>query len=144
MDSFYHGWFTGWMQGMAELSCRERTKVFRQCGKACAQPEMLPRYQRLLQAAADADGFFDAVNREVDGVDVQTVTRGSEYDLYYPQCYCPLHVEGGVNDGMLCECSRESLLWLMGELFPERKPTVELLASVLRGDARCCLRVRLH
>jgi hypothetical protein len=143
MDSFTQGWLAGWTRGMAKLSEKQRAAVFAECGKACATPELLPLYRQMFAEAKNADAFFTAVNRDVDGLSVDTVEPGTVYDFCYPRCLCPLHTEGGVNDGTLCECSRESLLWLMRELFPGRRPKVELLQSILRGDRQCRLRVRL-
>ena len=145
IEPFYQGWLAGWSRGMAKLTEKNRAAVLTECGKACATPELLPLYRQMLaDAGGDAHAFFTAVDCAVDGVGVETVEPGSVYDFCYPQCYCPLHGEGGVNDGMLCECSRGSLQWLMWKLFPRRKPKVELLAAVLRGDRQCRLRVRLY
>jgi hypothetical protein len=143
MDVFYSGWFAGWIRGMDALGEKERARVFMACGKACASSAILPTYQKLLANACDTDSFFTAVNREVDNVSVTTVRVNDTYDFCYPRCLCPLHEECGVNDGLLCECSRESLLYVMRELFAQRKPQVELAESVLKGDPQCRLRVRL-
>ena len=55
-----------------------------------------------------------------------------------------LALSNGVDDPVLCECSRESLAGVMRAVFPRRDPKVELLGGVLRGDARCRLRVTLE
>lgn len=143
MNPFYRGWFAGWTKGMAKLNEEQRSAVLTECGRVCAAPEILPLYRRMLAAAPDADAFFRAIDAEVEGVAVCAVEPGATYDFCYAQCYCPLHTDGGVNDPLLCECSRESLLWLMRSLFPARAPRVELLQSVLAGDGQCRLRVRL-
>ena len=144
MDPFYRGWFAGWTRGMARLNEEQRSAVFSECGRACAAPEILPLYRRLLAAAPDADAFFRAVDAGVEGVAVDAVEPGASYDFLYARCCCPLHTDGGVDDPLLCECSRESLLWLMRSLFPERRPRVEMLESVLAGDGQCRLRVWLN
>jgi len=143
MEPFYRSWFAGWARGMAKLTQKQRGAVLAECGRACAAQEILPLYRQMLAEAKDAHGFFTAVDRDVDGVGVTAVEPGKTYDFTYSRCLCPLREEGGLTDGMLCECSRHSLQWVMGELFPGRKPKVTLLEAILRGDKQCRLRVTL-
>jgi hypothetical protein len=143
MDYFYRGWLAGWARGMLALDEKARATVLSECGRACAAPEMLPLYRAILEKTDETHAFFMTVDAEVGGVAVETVAHGRTYDFVYDRCLCPLHTEGGVEDPMLCECSRESLAWLMRTLFPSYAPSVELLESVLCKDARCRLRVSL-
>ncbi|MCE5342830.1 MAG: hypothetical protein LLF96_04470 [Eubacteriales bacterium] len=142
MDPFYPNWQAGWLRGMAKLGEAERATVFAECGKACAQPELLPIFQGMLAKAAEPNDFFTAVDAEIEGISVNVIQPGETYDFIYPRCLCPLHTQCGVQDALLCECSRGNQLYLMRMLFPERTPHVEILESVLRGDAQCRLRVR--
>ena len=139
-DTFYRDWFAAWMRGMEKCTVTERAYVFRECGKNCARPEILPMYQQLLKREGNAEAFFIAVNRDVEGVTVRTVKPGRIYDFCYASCLCPIYEECGVNNGLLCECSLESLRYVMRELFPAAPPQVELLTSVLRGDSECRFR----
>jgi hypothetical protein len=143
MDAFYGSWFTGWAEGMHCLDDQARTRALAKCGQACAAPAILPLYRDMLQKAGSAAAFFTAVDADMDGVTVQTVQLGEIVDFIYEKCGCPLHTEQGIDDPMLCVCSRESLAWVMRQLFTSREPQVELLESVLRGDGRCRLRVTL-
>ena len=131
------------MRGIEKCNVAERAPLFRECGRTCARPKILPMYQQLLKQAGDASAFFAAVNHDVEGVTVQAEEPGRVYDFCYARCLCPIYEECGVNNSLLCECSRESLQYVMRELFPEKNPQVALLASVLRGDPECRLRVTL-
>lgn len=144
MDPFYANWLAGLTQGLEELEPASRTKVLLACGKACAAPEILPIYQKILARSETPDAFFQTVNNEMEGMSVRTIQPGCEYDFCYPNCYCPLHADCECTNPILCECSRESLAWVMRSLFPDSLPQVELLNSILRGDPVCRLRVRLY
>ena len=141
MDIFFHNWFKGWIEGLHALPLQERIQALGSCGKACAQPEILPRYRVMLAQAESIDAFFVAVNAQAEAVTVQSITVEQVYDVCYPACGCPLHEQCGVDDPLLCECSRESLRWVLGELFPDKQPEVELMESILRGDNQCRLRI---
>ena len=143
MDGFWQSWFPALMRGLNGLDAPARAAVLGECGKACARPVILPTYRALLEEAGGADGFFAMVGRRINGVSTACVQPDTAYDFFYPRCGCPLYEDGGVDDPALCECSRQSLLWLMRELFPDREPSVEVLESVLHGDTRCRLRVTL-
>lgn len=144
MDGFWQSWFPALVRGLNGLDEPARSAVLGECGRACARPVILPTYRALLEEAGGADAFFTLVGRRINGVATQCVTADAVYDLLYPRCGCPLYEEGGVEDPALCECSRQSLLWLMRELFPDRDPAVEVLESVLCGNPRCRLRVTLR
>lgn len=126
MDDFYQSWFPALMLGLHTLDGDVRAGVLRECGKACARPTLLPLYRDLLAKAVDEDAFFRSIHRSIAAIDVECVQTGVMYDFCYPECGCPLHTEAGVNDAALCECSRQSLCWLMEELFTNKKPMVEV------------------
>lgn len=143
MDVFYPGFMAGLMRGLNQLPADESSAVLAECGKACATPAILPAFRVLLEKADNTDDFFASIAGVFEGSKVIIVTPDKAYDFCYPSCLCPLHEECGINDARLCECSRQSLLFLMRELFPQRTPQVELMETVLKGDPQCRLRVRL-
>lgn len=88
-------------------------------------------------------GFFVKID-ELDGVRGEIVCAGREYNLCFEACSCALHRAGCVNTPMLCECSRQSVLYVMSEFWPDRKFGVEVRASILRGAYECVLNVRVE
>ena len=59
----------------------------------------------------------------------------------YPRCLCP-QVEAGFTAAPThCECSRQSILYVLEELLPGRKIEVETLMTVLGGGPECRFRV---
>lgn len=91
----------------------------------------------------DLDRFFVKID-ELDDVRGEIVCAGREYNLCFEACSCALHRAGCVNTPMLCECSRQSVLYVMSELWPDRKFGVEVRASILRGADECVLNIRVE
>lgn len=143
MDAFWQDWLGTLFEGISELEPAARNTLLGRCGQRCAAPAILPAFRALRAANPDVDAFFMALATGLPGLKTERVEPGRAYDLVYPECGCPLHTEGGVTDPTLCECSRRSLAWVMGELFPEQPPEVTLLESVLLGAPCCRLRVTL-
>ncbi len=143
MDAFWQDWLGALFQGLHEIEPAARGALLGRCGQRCAAPSILPAYRALRADNPDTHGFFMALETRLPGVKAACVQPGRVYDLVYPACGCPLHTQGGVNDPILCECSRRSLAWVMGELFPGKPPEVTLRESVLLGAPCCRLRVTL-
>lgn len=51
---------------------------------------------------------------------------------------------GGPGDPGHCECSRQSVLYILETLLPERAVTVETLETVLGGAEKCRFRVTVE
>lgn len=66
------------------------------------------------------------------------------YEIGYPRCVCPDVLNGSVTDATHCECSRQSVLYILENLLPEKKIQVEILETVLSGGERCCFRVTVE
>ncbi len=143
MDAFWRTWLTGFAQGLYRLPARRRTAVLRACGSACAKPEILPAALALRAQAAGTDAFFTLYGAQSDAVRTEPIVPDRVYAVCYPRCGCLLHAEAGIDGAWLCECSRQSLRWVMERVFPDRRVSVTLKSSVLRGAAQCRLQVRL-
>lgn len=143
LDAFWRTWLTGFAQGLNRLPNRKRAAVLRACGSACAKPDILPAAQALRGQAAGTDAFFTLFGTQSDAVRTERIVLDRVYDVCYPCCGCPLHTEAGIGGAWLCECSRQSLRWVMQRVFPDRRVSVTLRESVLSGAPQCRLRVRL-
>jgi hypothetical protein len=141
MDDFWKNWLPALLGGVKTLDTEARSRVFCECAKACAGTDILPTYRALLAKAVNRDAFFASVGAATSSVQTEQMVAGYVYDFLYPYCGCTLYTECGVDDAVLCECSRESTRWLMGELFPDCEAEVCVISSILRGDPQCRLRV---
>ena len=134
-------WFKGFENGIAKLSEEQRETFFRECGRNCVQCGTLQVYKDLYeQAAGDLDRFF-AIADEQPGVRCETVEKDAVYNLYFLECTCELHKRGYVSTPLLCECSRQSIIYVLQSLWKDRTFQVTICESILRGSQHCKMRI---
>lgn len=134
-------WFKGFEDGIAKLSEEQRETFFRECGRNCVQCGTLQVYKDLYeQAAGDLDRFF-AIADEQPGVRCETVEKDAVYNLYFLECTCELHKPGYVSTPLLCECSRQSIIYVLQSLWKDRTFQVTICESILRGSQHCKMRI---
>ena len=63
------------------------------------------------------------------------------YNLYFSECTCELHKRGYVSTPLLCECSRQSIIYVLHSLWPGKTFNVTICESVLRGSKHCKMRI---
>lgn len=144
MDKNIAFWFSGFEKGIEVLTQQQRESFFYECGKNCVKQGTLDFYRQIYESASgDLDVFFQQVN-EVPGLEAEILQPGHTYCFSFGSCSCALHTQGYVNTPQLCECSRQSVLFVLQSLWPEKKFSVELRASILRGDAACCLEISVQ
>jgi hypothetical protein len=108
---------------------------------ACVKDLVLPAQMELYRSC---DGDLDRVYGEAmngNGYFGSVIEPGHVYELGYETCTCPLALSGKVSDPELCECSRQSILYILGQLEPTATFEVELAETVLRGAERCRFRI---
>lgn len=134
-------WFKGFEKGIAKLTAEQREQFFSECGKHCVQCGTLQVYKELYEKAnGDIDVFFSEAN-ELPGVRCETIEKGSAYDLYFIECTCGLHKQGYVSTPLLCECSKQSILYVLHSLWNDRTFRVTICESILRGSLHCKMRI---
>ena len=137
MDSEIRWWFTGFEEGLAALPEEERGTLLRSCAEDCLQMGMLDFYRGVSEKVeGDIDGFFRALG-EMGGLETQIVRPGKEFWLIFHQCTCSLHTQGYMNTCLLCECSRQSVLHILRELWPDRRFDVDSEETILNGAPDC-------
>lgn len=134
-------WFKGFEKGLARLSPEQRAAFFSECGKNCVNGGTLSIYSKLYEdAEGDMDAFFGMANG-LPGVKGEVVEKGRVYHLTFLECTCDLCKKGYVTTPLLCECSRQSVLYSLQSLWPERRFDVKLCHSILQGERDCKIRI---
>ncbi len=134
-------WFKGFEDGIAKLSEEQRETFFRECGRNCVQCGTLQVYKDLYeQVAGDLDRFF-AIADEQPGVRCETIEKDAVYNLYFLECTCELHKRGYVSTPLLCECSRQSILYVLHSLWKDKAFRVTICESILRGNQHCKIQI---
>ena len=136
-------WFKGFEKGIARLSPEQRSAFFSECGKNCVDGGTLSIYRKLYEdAGGDMDVFFQLANG-LPGVKGEVVEKGRVYYLTFLECTCHLCKKGYVTTPMLCECSRQSVLYSLQSLWKGRDFQVKLCHSILQGEPDCKMRIEV-
>lgn len=136
-------WFKGFEKGIARLSPEQRSAFFSECGKNCVDGGTLSIYRKLYEdAGGDMDVFFQLANG-LPGVKGEVVEKGRIYYLTFLECTCHLYKKGYVTTPMLCECSRQSVLYSLQSLWKGRDFQVKLCHSILQGEPDCKMRIEV-
>ena len=136
-------WFKGFEKGIAHLSPEQRSAFFSECGKNCVDGGTLSIYRKLYEdAGGDMDIFFQLANG-LPGVKGEVVEKGRIYYLTFLECTCHLCKKGYVTTPMLCECSRQSVLYSLQSLWKGRDFQVKLCHSILQGEPDCKMRIKV-
>lgn len=126
---------------LSQLPVEEQAKVYRPCAINCVKGAVLQELRRQFEECqCNLDLQYTKYARsEYFFVDI--IKKGHIYEMGYPRCFCPLVESGFVKSPVHCECSRQSILYVLQELVPDKKIEVETLGTVLSGAGRCCFRV---
>jgi hypothetical protein len=136
-------WFKGFEKGIARLSPEERSAFFSECGKNCVNGGTLSVYKKLYEdAKGNMDVFFQMAN-DLPGVKGEVVEKGHVYRLIFLKCTCELCKKGYVTTPLLCECSRQSVIYSLHSLWKDKNFTVTLCHSILGGGTDCEMRIEV-
>ena len=125
-------WFKGFEKGISCLDPEQRASFFSECGKNCVKCGTLQIYQKLYEKAnGNLDTFFLEAN-ELPGVRSEIIEKRTVYHLY---------LQGYVSTPLLCECSKQSILYVLRSLWKGKTFRVTIRESILRGGQHCKMRI---
>lgn len=134
-------WFQGFENGIVRLNPEQRAVFFAECGKNCVKCGTLQVYKELYEKAnGDLDNFFLLAD-ELPGVHAEVVEHNATYHLYFMECTCELYRQKYVSTPMLCECSRQSILYVLHSLWNGKVFQVTICHSILQGHENCMMRI---
>ena len=142
MDTkFFNKWFKGLNDGLEKMDTEECSRLFSKCAQKCACDALKYFYRDLFsECNGNLDKFFLQVNeqKELAG---KVIEPGKVYELIFTKCGCPLYTEAEIKSSKLCECSRQSMIYVFQTLVPDRKFKIECIETILSGNSRCCYRI---
>ena len=110
----------------------------------CVKDRVLPIHQQIY---AKYDGDFDRIYSEgynSKSYQGRVIEPGKLYELSYLECSCPKVKCGLRSNPEQCECSRQSILFILSQLEPDSRFDVRIENTILRGGERCSFRIARH
>ena len=114
---------------------------FREEAIECVKDHVLQIHKQIY---AKYNGDFDRIytegynNKSYTG---RVIEPGKIYELSYLECTCPKVKCGLRNHPQQCECSRQSILYILSQLEPDSQFDVRIENTILRGSDRCTFRI---
>ena len=131
-------WLNQVLEDISELENNAGIEILKNCGKECCTSSRL--YESVLKvrdqntANKDIDTIFNQFRDEYYDSE-RLFKSGNQITLIFDECTCPM-VASGVSNSYFCHCSTGFSEKIFETLF-ERKVTVHLELSILRGDSIC-------
>lgn len=114
---------------------------YRQKAVNCVRDTVLPVQRAQFEECGCS---LDAQYKKYGNTDVffaKIIEPGHIYEVGYPKCVCDEVLSGDTADEAHCECSRNSILYILQNLLPEKDLQVEIIHTVLSGADNCRFRV---
>lgn len=78
-----------------------------------------------------------------EGLFTRIIKPGQTYEVGYPKCVCSEVISGKATNISHCECSRNSVLYILQNLMPEKDIEVKTIQTILGGANDCRFRVTI-
>lgn len=143
MFDFMKIYFKVMEENIGKLPEGEIGAVYAGCGQNCAKYGVLNEYKKLYEkCSGNMDSMFSSMH-ELGDVSGRVISSDSEYEMEFPRCLCQLYQEGYLSMPSHCECSKQSILYVLNNLFPEKKVEVKIIGTVLSGNDKCVFRIKV-
>ena len=117
------------------------TMDYRKEAIECVKGNLLQMHKQIY---AKCNGDFDRIYTEAynnASYMGRVIEPGKEYELSYLECSCPKVKRGLRSNPEQCECSRQSILFILSQLEPDSQFDVRIENTILRGSDRCTFRI---
>ncbi len=107
----------------------------------CVKDRVLPVQMELYRACSgDLDRVYGGAMNG-NGYFGKVIEPGHKYELGYEKCTCPKVLSGQITDPDHCNCSRQSILYILSRQEPDSEFEVDILESILNGAEHCRFRI---
>ncbi len=140
-NGFSKAFFTTLENGITKLPQHAREELYRPCAIECVRNYVLEiQKKQFMECGGDLDRQYEKYGRsEFFFADI--IERGHVYEVGYPRCLCPVVEAGYASNPVHCECSKQSILYVLQTLLPDKQIRVEPIHTVLSGASECRFRV---
>ncbi|MCR4699341.1 MAG: hypothetical protein K5757_00070 [Bacteroidaceae bacterium] len=117
---------------------------YKQKAIECVKDSVLPIHKQIYQKC---NGDFDRIFTEEYNTESYTgnvLESGKVYELSYLKRTCPMVQQGLIKNPEHCECSRQSILYILSQLEPSSHFDVLIENTILRGSDRCTFHITRH
>lgn len=140
-QEFNKSFFKTLENSIQKLPQSAREELYRPCAQNCVKNYVLAEQRRLFdECGGDLDAQYKKYGRS-DYFYADIIESGHIYDMGYPRCLCPVAQTGLASSSTHCECSRQSIMFVLNTLMPNKHISVELMHTVLSGASECRFRV---
>lgn len=146
MMSFDKEFYKVLESGIENIPQEVREELYRPCAINCVKKYVLIEQQRQFQeCGCDLDKQYEKYGKS-EYFFAEIIEKGHVYEIGYPceKCLCPMVESGMATSSVHCECSRQSMLYVLQTLQPEKKIHVQLMHSVLTGAKECRFHVTVE
>ena len=132
-----------WLECLPDLWIQQQSidMCYRKEAIECVKDQVLPLHKQIY---AKYDGNFDRIYSEgYNGKSYQgrVIEPGKVYELNYSECSCPKVKCGLRTHPEQCECSRQSILYILSQLEPDSQFDVRIENTILGGSDLCTFRI---
>ena len=118
-----------------------KDEQFKQKAIECVKDSVLLIHEQIYQKC---NGDFDRIFTEEYNTGSymgKVIESGTVYELSYLKCTCPMVQQGLIKNPEHCECSRQSILYILSQLEPESKFDIRIMDTILKGGESCTFRI---
>lgn len=119
-----------------------KNKYYKQAVNCVKGAVLQEQKQQFEDCGGDMDIMYEKYSNS-DSYFRKIIEKGHIYEMGYPRCLCHLVHEGICNSPELCECSRQSIIYILHKLDPEKEFLVETIETVLQGADKCRFRITI-
>ncbi len=109
----------------------------------CVKDTALPVQMRLFQECKGDLHTYCQKYGATEFFFAKEIEAGHIYEMGYPKCVCPEALAGG-KDASFCECSRQSMIYVLENMMPQKHIEVEIIETVLSGAEKCRFQVTIE
>jgi hypothetical protein len=121
-----------------------KERIYYPCAVNCVKEEVLQEEKKRFD---ECNGDMDLIYEKyalTDHYFRNVIEKGHIYELGYPRCLCYLVDQGICKISGHCECSRQSIIYILHELMPFKNINVKTIEIVLGGAERCRFRIEIE